>query len=250
MAMKPISPCGEGCFTCMIITIMVFCIVTFSGTFWLVGFWDCPANSNYYYIQLSQFCYDNSGNQNDDFVSCSAWTTIADDTSGDESTDADAYHSAHGLGVTAFVVAFAGVVFQGVSRCTAEETSKIRLRYLTIVSAAITGLFLFVILAQDSSSWYTDVDNYGLTSVCDSNMTIPVGGWICCFAGFIMCCFLAFALMFPMCSCAGEESPIEAGLMNAGQPTSSTYATTGTVAQPPAVVVVVAEPQVMEKQVM
>jgi hypothetical protein len=248
--LPPLSQCGNHCMCCMAAFIMIFSIVTFSSTFWLVGYWDCVGNSAYFYIQLAQYCYDNSGNTNDDFISCSAWTTIADDTSGSESSDAMAYHNGHGLAVTAFVFGF----FCNVSLLLglyglSDPDLKNKVRYLTALLAAIAGFFLFVVIAQDSSSWFTDVENNSFYyNTCSSNMSVPSGGYVGAFMGVAFAVAVAAGLMFPSCGCAGADSEMEANLM--GNSASSSYPQQGATGmqQPQVVYVVQAPGQPMQGQ--
>ena len=211
---------------------MICCIITFSSTFWLVGFWYCYGQDTYYYIQLAQFCTANSGNENDDFTECFAWTTLADDTTGSASTDALAYHSGHGLAVTAFVFAFfCNVTLMGNLYCITDVDIKLKVRYLTALLGLIAGFFLFVVIAQDSSSYYTDADNYGNQSECGSHYSIPGASWAFCFVGVCFAGATVLGLMFPYCGCAGEERDMKANLVdpnmnssgNAQQPPSAPY---------------------------
>jgi len=51
---------------------------------------------------------------------------------------------------------------------------KLKVRYLTALLGLIAGFFLFVVIAQDSSGYYTDADNYGsLYDTCISYYTHP-----------------------------------------------------------------------------
>lgn len=220
--LQPLTTCGNNCLCCMSIFLMIFCIVTFTSTFYLVGFWDCPANSNYYYIQLAQLCYDNSGTANDDFTSCDAWTTLADNSSGAESADATAYHNGHGLAVTAFIFAFfCNVSLLGGIYLFSDPDVKNKTRYLTALLGAIAGFFLFVVIAQDTSTWYTNASNYYFDTICSSNMVVPSSGWVACFVGMVMSVAFAIGILFPYCGCAAPDETLQTNLMDPNS--NSTY---------------------------
>mgnify|MGYP003387192466 CR=1 FL=1 len=201
--MKQISECGSACFSCMIITITVSCLVAFTTTFWLVGFGDCSVTDYFYFVQLTRL--DTSGNVNDDFITCETWSSIEDSTTGAASDDAGDYASAHGLVVTSFVLALVCCFSVILPRCITTEAINGYLRYTSIVLLVIITIFLITAMGMTTGTYYTTTSNYVGGAYCDQSLSVPYTGYAFMFFGLILSFSLLFAIISPCCGCAKPD---------------------------------------------
>lgn len=231
MPLKPISACGRMCFIFVGLFMAICGIVAVSGVYWSVWFWDCGAvvqTDGYYYLIVDQgLCFDSDNDATDDYGYCTSWNTLADNSSGDASSDADAYNNAKGLGGTATTFAF---IFTIVTLLTTFVPEGVRgwLRYAQIALLGLCTLFILIVMSSLSNTYYTNVDNYGaFYDNCDSNATFPNAGGTFVFIGFFTGLVATFCVYAPCGSCLGDEE-MEQSLVQNQQNQGQQSAQTGT----------------------
>lgn len=211
MELKPVSQCGRICHTILGLFIIIMTSVTFSSTWWIVYFWDCVGNDQYYYLRLDDgLCYADSNGEEDNFEDCISWEDLEDNefVSSEAQDDAGAYISADGL--CKACLSFGVFLFVAIALQFVPQVREFKFgRHIIAAALGFTGILLLAAFSSTSNTYYTDVDNYLENDRCASYATSMYSGYACAVVAFILCFSTAASLLFPCCTCIGttEEDP-------------------------------------------
>ena len=222
--LKPISKCGQGCVSILVLVQIIFCIIACTAEFWKLGFTDCASVSGgeddiYIYMLLNEgICVDSKSDKTSGFSDCTDWTDVdtADDTAND---DAEKYSHAYGLFVSAVVFASCLLLLTGVSYYFVHSEYSEKLRYTQIVFGVLVTALSAGAVGSVSETYYTDEENYPYNSFCNDSYTVPGSGWVFGFFCVWVAAATVGALLYPCLKCVYNEADVR----RAETPPDDTY---------------------------
>ena len=206
MELKAISQCGRICHAILGLVMLIFAAVSFSATWWIMYFWDCVGDDQYYYLVLEEgYCFATEDGT-DDFDDCTSWEDIADEDLGDASDDAQLYIDANGLckaGLAFVVIAFVLMCARFV-----PAVEKIQpLRYVIVALCGLSALLFVAAIGSASDNYYTDQENYAGYDLCSNYANSAYVGYFSAIVVLILAISTAMSVLFPCCSCIDHNPP-------------------------------------------
>ena len=203
--MKALSSCGHCCFCINGLILIIVASMTFGTTFWAISFTDCPNfTDEYFYITLDNgYCTDENGDVTSGWDDCTSWSDLEDSSLDDDvSEGASDYIDANGLSKAALAFCVVNFVFIIINMSSQQDGFRI----VQFLISMLSVLMFVCVLGVASDTYYTDLDNYFLDSVCDKSSSIASIGWFSAALGVILSIIGNCCNICPLCGCADDST--------------------------------------------
>ena len=185
---------------------VMFCIVSFSATWWVVYFWDCQVQIGeaYYYIYLDTgICYSSDQNKSGDFEQCRNWNKVDGSIFEKDPRKAAAlYQASDACCIAATVLALGFVIFALVLMFEPN------FRYGRNIQVGLTAAIALLLAASLAISTDTDFirpDMYLNDAYCRSTYSFPQTGYFSSAIGALLAVVVGLVVLFPFGICIKLE---------------------------------------------